>query len=51
VLAEAARTKHELADRMHVALEELVRQRYQLPAFPALARAARRVRSLVLRQI
>ncbi|MBV9171110.1 MAG: DUF4158 domain-containing protein, partial [Chloroflexi bacterium] len=44
-LAEAASTKHELEDLINVAVEQLVRQRFELPAFDTLNRAARRVRA------
>jgi hypothetical protein len=49
-MSEAARTKEELADLVNVAIEELVRKKYELPAFDTLARGARHVRSLVHRQ-
>jgi hypothetical protein len=38
---EAARTHDDLADIINVALEELVQQRYKLPAFGTLLRIAR----------
>jgi hypothetical protein len=41
-LAEAAATKYELEDLINVAIEQLVRQRFELPAFDTLNRAARR---------
>jgi hypothetical protein len=44
-LAEAASTKHELEDLINVGIEQLVRQRFELPAFDTLNRAARRVRA------
>src|SRR6266567_637828 len=44
-LGEAASTKHELEDLINVAIEQLVRQRFELPAFDTLNRAARRVRA------
>jgi len=47
VLREAARTKNDLADLINVALDELVRQRYELPAFDTLHRAAAHVRAVV----
>ncbi len=50
-LGEAARTKHELADLINVVLEELVRQRYELPAFRTLARAAQRIRAAVTHRL
>jgi len=50
-LVEAARTKHDLADLINVAIEELVRQRYELPVFATLDRAARHVRALLARAL
>ena len=44
-LAEAASTKHELEDLINVAIEQLVRQRFELPAFDTVNRAARHVRA------
>ena len=44
---QAARVQDHPADLINVAIEELVRQRYELPAFSALDRLARRVRALV----
>src|SRR5262249_28694427 len=44
-LAEAAATKYELEDLINVAIDQLVRQRFELPAFDTLNRAARRVRA------
>jgi hypothetical protein len=44
-LGEAASTKHELEDLINVAVERLVRQRFELPAFDTLNRGARRVRA------
>ncbi|MEL6138106.1 MAG: Tn3 family transposase, partial [Cyanobacteria bacterium J06628_6] len=41
----AVETQHDLVDLINVALEELVKERYQLPAFSALERAARDVRA------
>jgi len=46
-MSEAAKTKDELADLINVAIEELVRKKYELPAFNALARGARHVRSIL----
>ena len=46
-LREAARTKNDLADLINAALDELVHQRYELPAFDTLDRAARHVRAAV----
>lgn len=47
-LAEAARTK---SDLINVAIEELVHQRFELPAFDTLERAARKVRASLARQL
>ncbi|NHZ66818.1 DUF4158 domain-containing protein [Massilia genomosp. 1] len=44
---EAAQTKQELADIINVIIEELVRQRFELPAFTTLNRKAFAVRSQV----
>jgi Domain of unknown function (DUF4158) len=44
-LADAAATKYELEDLINVGIEQLVRQRFELPAFDTLNRAARRVRA------
>ena len=40
----AARTREDLPDIMNVAIEELIRQRYELPAFSTLLRLARSAR-------
>ena len=45
VMVEAARTKDDLADLINVALEELVRCRFELPAFGTLDRAAHSIKS------
>nr|WP_041661395.1 DUF4158 domain-containing protein [Acaryochloris marina] len=50
-MEKAAVTKHELADLINVAIEELVRHRLELPAFIALDRAARQVRQAVSTQL
>ena len=42
---EAARARDDLADIINVALEDLVRQRYELPAFATILRAARSARA------
>jgi TnpA family transposase len=42
---KAAETKQELADIINVVLEELIRQRYELPGFSTLVRVARHARS------
>ncbi len=46
-MVEAARTKDDLADLINVALEELVRCRFELPAFGTLDRAAHHARAVV----
>ncbi len=50
-VALAAQTKSDLADLINVALEELVRQRIELPAFSTLLRATRRTRAAVHRDL
>ena len=45
----AARTRDDLADIINITIEELVRHRYELPAFSTLARIARTARSTVNR--
>ncbi|MBW4475173.1 MAG: DUF4158 domain-containing protein [Stenomitos rutilans HA7619-LM2] len=47
VMADAARTKHDLVDLINVAIEELVRQRFELPAFSTLLKASRQARNEV----
>ncbi len=42
---EAARTRDDLADIINVALEDLVRNRYELPAFATMLRTARSARA------
>lgn len=49
-MREAARTKEDLADIINVGIEELIRKRYELPAFDTLVRGARHVRSILYRQ-
>lgn len=49
-MGEAAKTKEALADLINVAIEELVRKKYELPAFDTLVRGARHVRSVLYRQ-
>lgn len=44
-MANAAETKDDLADIINVALEELIRQKYELPAFRTLLLAAQTARS------
>jgi hypothetical protein len=46
---EAARTRDDLADIINVAIEELVRHRYELPAFGTLLRITRTARAFVNR--
>jgi len=43
----SAPTKHDLADLINVAIEELVRQRFELPAFSTMLRTARTVRNTI----
>ena len=50
-LADAANTKHELEDLINVAIEQLVRQRFELPVFDTLNRAGRRVRATLARAL
>jgi Domain of unknown function (DUF4158) len=50
-LAEAGRTKGDLIDLINVAMETLVRRRYELPVFDTLNRAARKVRAVLNRQL
>lgn len=49
VCLEAARTRDDLADIINAAIEELVRCRYELPAFDTVLRIARTARALVNR--
>ena len=49
VVREAAQTKDDLADLMNVAIEELVRNRFELPGFTTLFKEARRGRAEVNR--
>jgi Domain of unknown function (DUF4158) len=49
VMKDAARTKDELADLINVAIEELIRQRWEPPLFTTLRRATLHVRALVYR--
>lgn len=46
---ESARVREDLADVINATIEELVRQRYELPAFNTLYRAARAARATVNR--
>jgi TnpA family transposase len=49
-IAQAAITKHDLADLINVAIEELIHHRYELPVFNTLATAAKRIRHTIHRQ-
>jgi TnpA family transposase len=49
-IAQAAITKHDLADLINVAIEELVHNRYELPVFSTLVRAAKRLRTTIHKQ-
>ena len=51
VVREAAQTKDDLADLMNVAIEVLVRNRFELPGFTTLLKEARRGRTEVNRVI
>ncbi len=46
-ISEAAKTMDNPADLINVALEALIKERYELPAFSTLDRLARRVRNVV----
>src|SRR6202051_2077389 len=46
---EASRVREDLADIINIALEELLRKRYELPAFSTLLRAERTARATVNR--
>ena len=46
---EASRVREDLADIINIAIEELLRKRYELPAFSTLLRAARTARATVNR--
>lgn len=48
-VVDGARTKEDLADIINVAIEELVRQRFELPAFSTIHRAAKSARGTVNR--
>jgi hypothetical protein len=50
-LAEAAGTKYELEDLINVAIEQLVRQHFELPALDSINRATRRVRATLTRAL
>lgn len=46
-LEMAAASKHDLADMINVAIEELIHQRFELPGFSSLVKAARRARHTI----
>ncbi|MDO0826031.1 Tn3 family transposase [Desulfosporosinus nitroreducens] len=48
-IGAAAKTKDEPSDLINVAIEELIRQHYELPAFSTLIRASNRIRVSVYR--
>ena len=48
---EAGRTLEDIADIINVILEQLVRQRFELPAFLVLQRAAQHARAVANRNI
>lgn len=49
-MSQAARTKKALADLINIGIEELIRKKYELPAFDTLVRAARHARAVLYRQ-
>lgn len=51
IMAEAALTKEALADIINAGIEELIRQRYELPGFSTLRRLARHWRSTINQRI
>ncbi|HEX5691828.1 MAG TPA: DUF4158 domain-containing protein, partial [Roseiflexaceae bacterium] len=50
-LVDAAQTKTDLADLINIGIEELIRLRYELPAFAPVCRLARHARAVVHRGI
>ncbi len=44
-MEEAVKTQHDLVDLINITLEELVRQRYELPGFTVMVRHARDIRA------
>lgn len=50
-LTMAVQAKYDLVDLINIAIEELVRQRFELPGFSTLERAARTVRKAHLEQL
>jgi hypothetical protein len=51
VLRDAAQTKDDLVDLINIGIEELIRQRCELPGFTTIRRTAQRVRAGVNREI
>jgi hypothetical protein len=51
IIHDAAQTKEDLADLINVGIEELIRQRFELPGFSTLRRCAQRGRAAVNRAI
>src|SRR5262249_17861011 len=51
VLRDAAQIKDDLADLINVGIEELVRQRYELPGFSTLRRTAQHMRADINRAL
>jgi hypothetical protein len=49
ILREAAQTKDDLVDLINIGIEELIRQRYELPGFTILRRTAQRARAEINR--
>jgi hypothetical protein len=43
-MREACESKDEVIDLINIAIEQLIRQRFELPAFSTLERAAKRIR-------
>ena len=51
IMTEAALTKEALADIINAGIEELIRQRYELPGFSTLRKLARQWRSTINQRI
>src|SRR5262249_40155296 len=51
VMREAAQTKDDLVDLINIGIEELIRQRYELPGFTTLRRTAQRARAEINRAL
>ena len=51
MLREAAQTKDDLVDLINIGIEELIRQRYELPGFTTLRRTAQHARAAVNRAL